>query len=79
MAASMSQVSDIEGGITGFEYSPDGSRILYLKEVKVGKDAHDIYPDLPLADVHIVTDLMYRHWDTWEDFFYSHIFIAEYR
>jgi Tol biopolymer transport system component len=28
------QVSEVEGGISGFEYSPDGSRVLYLKEVK---------------------------------------------
>ena len=72
------QVSNIDGGLIGFEYSPDASHILYLKEVKVGKDAHDVYPDLPLANVHIATDLMYRHWATWEDFFYSHIFVTDY-
>ena len=72
------QVSDIQGGITGFEYAPDGAHILYLKEVKVGETAKDIYPDLPLSNAHIITDLMYRHWNTWEDFFYSHIFVAGY-
>ncbi len=73
-----SQVTTIEGGITGFEYSPDTTHILFLKEVKVGETTRDLYPDLPRANVHIITDLMYRHWDTWEDYFYSHIFIADY-
>ncbi len=72
------QISNIEGGVKGFEYSPDGTHMLYLKEVKVGKDAHDVYPDLPLADVRIINDLMYRHWDTWEDYYYSHIFVTGY-
>lgn len=71
------KISDIDGGITGFKYAPDLSKILYIKEVKVGKDVHDIYPDLDKADAMIKTDLMYRHWDEWLTT-YSHIFIADY-
>jgi len=70
------QVSDIGGGINGFEYSPDGSNILYLKEVKFRDTPADIYPDLPKANVRITEELMYRHWDHWEDEFASHIFVA---
>jgi dipeptidyl aminopeptidase/acylaminoacyl peptidase len=70
------QVSRIEGGINGFEYSPDGSRILYLKEVKFRESLDELYPDLPLADVRITEELMYRHWDHWEDEYVSHIFVA---
>ncbi len=72
------RISSIDGGITGFGYSPDGSHIYFLKDVKVGETTKDLYPDLPLANVHIVDDLMYRHWDKWKDYFYSHIFIAKY-
>jgi dipeptidyl aminopeptidase/acylaminoacyl peptidase len=72
------QVSHIDGDISGFSYSPDGSRILYTLRVKLDQSANDIYPDLPKANARIETDLMYRHWDSWSDFSYSHIFIAPY-
>lgn len=72
------QVSNIDGGINGFAYSPDMQNIMYIKDVKIEKDIHDLYPDLPLADAMIYDDLMYRHWDSWHDYAYSHIFIAPY-
>lgn len=57
--------------------SPDGKYIAYTKEVllkpMLGKD---IYPDLPKTSAQIYTDLNYRHWDTWEDGKFSHLFIA---
>ncbi len=72
------QISNIEDGINGFKYSPDQTKILYIKEVKLDDNANDIYPDLPMANARIETDLMYRHWDKWHDYAYSHIFIADY-
>ncbi|MFZ5941578.1 MAG: S9 family peptidase [Bacteroidota bacterium] len=72
------QLSDIPGGIDGFEYSPDGSHIYYYKGVKTEKTPAEIYPDLPNTEVMIIEDLMYRHWDHFEDEYYSHIFIAPY-
>lgn len=72
------QISDIDGGITGFKYSPDMTNILYIKPVKLDKNIHDIYPDLPKANARIETDIMYRHWDTWHDYTYNHIFVAPY-
>ncbi|HKK09839.1 MAG TPA: alpha/beta fold hydrolase, partial [Bacteroidales bacterium] len=72
------QVSFIEGGISGFSYAPDLSKVLYTKEVKLDETANDVYPDLPKADARIIDELMYRHWDHWHDFKYSHIFIAGY-
>jgi len=72
------QVSNVNGDIGGFSYSPDGTSILYTLRVKLDNSANDIYPDLPKANAHIETDLMYRHWDSWSDYSYSHIFIASY-
>lgn len=72
------QVSSVEGGISGFNYSPDGSKIFYIKSVRLDESVHDIYPDLPKANARLEDDIMYRHWDTWHDYTYSHIFIAEY-
>ncbi len=72
------QISNIEGGITGFQYSPDFSKIFYIQSVKLDKDIHDLYPDLPKANARLENDLMYRHWDSWHDYTYNHIFIADY-
>ncbi|MCP4312271.1 MAG: S9 family peptidase [Bacteroidetes bacterium] len=70
------KISDEEGGITGLVFSPTGDRVLYTKDVQIDKTTRDLYPDLPVSDGRVVTDLMYRHWDTWEDGAYSHIFLA---
>jgi len=72
------QISKIAGGINSFEYAPDGKSILYCKDVKVDKTTAEIYPDLPKANVVMADDLMYRHWDHWNDEYYSHIFVAPY-
>jgi dipeptidyl aminopeptidase/acylaminoacyl peptidase len=71
------QISEIEGGIEGFEFSPDGKKIFYLKEVKYKASLQESYPDLPKANVRITEELMYRHWNHWEDEYVSHIFVAD--
>ena len=72
------QVSDIPGGITGFNYSPDMNNIFFTKRVKLEESPHDKHPDLPESNALIYDDLMYRHWDRWHDYKYSHVFIAPY-
>ncbi|MFA5973107.1 MAG: S9 family peptidase [Lentimicrobiaceae bacterium] len=72
------RISNTDGDITGFSYSPDMKYLLYTQRVKLDKTANDIYPDLPKANAYIENDLMYRHWDSWSDFSYSHIFVASY-
>jgi dipeptidyl aminopeptidase/acylaminoacyl peptidase len=72
------QVSFVDGGIDGFEYAPSGDRVLLLRTVKLDQTVNDIYQDLPMADARIIDDLMYRHWDNWHDYSYSHIFVADY-
>ncbi len=72
------QISKIDGDINSFEYSPAGEHILYCKEVKLEKNTHDLYPNLPLANVKIITNLMYRHWNHWDNYKHSHIFVADY-
>jgi len=57
--------------------SPDGKFKLYNKEVSVRKMTGVArYPDLPKSNVYIYDDLNYRHWDTWEDGKYDHVFLA---
>jgi dipeptidyl aminopeptidase/acylaminoacyl peptidase len=72
------QISNIDGGINGFNYSPDMKYVAYIKDVKIEKDAKDLYPDLPEASALIYDNLMYRHWDSWHDYSYSHVFVALY-
>jgi dipeptidyl aminopeptidase/acylaminoacyl peptidase len=54
------------------------NKIVYTKEVKVQKVAGaDMYPTLPKSNVLVYNDLNQRHWDTWEDGSYSHVFVAD--
>ncbi|MEI6749437.1 MAG: S9 family peptidase [Bacteroidota bacterium] len=73
------QISHSAEDINGFDYSSDQSHVVFIKRVKLDKTVNEIYPDLPKAEARIETDLMYRHWDTWSDYSYSHIFIAPYK
>ena len=59
------QISNVEKGIDGFLFSPDETKILLIRNIKYGKASTDVYPDLDKADVKIVDDLMYKHWDHW--------------
>lgn len=72
------QISFIDEGVTGFKYSPQGSKIIFSKTVKLDQSVNDIYPDLPKANARLETDIMYRHWNTWHDYTYNHLFVADY-
>jgi dipeptidyl aminopeptidase/acylaminoacyl peptidase len=64
-------------GADNIQVSPDGKYVAYSKEVLVmPMMGTDIYKDLPKTTAHVYTDLNYRHWDTWEDGKFSHIFIV---
>ncbi len=66
-------------GIDNVKYSPDGRYVLFTKNVKLDTMKDDLYPNLPKSRIRIINDLMYRHWDSWEDGTYSHVFYAPYR
>jgi dipeptidyl aminopeptidase/acylaminoacyl peptidase len=70
----------IVSGISDFEIfsiSPAGNKIYYTKRVKLDQTANEKY-NLQKANVRIIDDLMYRHWNYWNDFSYSHIFVASF-
>ncbi|MES2805435.1 MAG: S9 family peptidase [Bacteroidota bacterium] len=58
--------------------SPDGKYIVYNEEVKI-ENIHgkDFYPELEKSDVQIYDGLNYRHWDTWNEGKYNHVFYKE--
>ena len=70
------KISDVKGGLSGLVFSPTGERVLYTADVQIDASTQDLHPDLQLSDGRVINDLMYRHWDTWEDGAYSHIFVA---
>ena len=57
------QISKTSKDIEGFQFSPDGKKVILLHSI----DFHEIIKknpdDLPKATGRLVTDLMYRHWD----------------
>ncbi|MEJ8763035.1 S9 family peptidase [Phocaeicola sp. HCN-40430] len=59
------QLSNYEGNIEGFRFSPDGSKVVFISQVKYGKRTTDLYPDLDKASGMVIDDLMYKHWDEW--------------
>lgn len=63
------------GTIHDFLFSPSDNYLVTLQSVKVAKTIQEIHPDLPDANAFIKDDLMYRHWDTWQDEHRTHLFL----
>jgi dipeptidyl aminopeptidase/acylaminoacyl peptidase len=70
-------VNSIEEVTGNSKISPDGKWMISSKEVKVEKVfGSDYYPDLSKSNVQIYDQLNYRHWDTWEDGKFGHVFLS---
>lgn len=58
--------------------SPDGQKIAFSKEVQLEKIyGKDKYSDTPNSTAQIYTDLNHRHWDSWYEGKFNHIFIVK--
>ncbi|HEX5170656.1 MAG TPA: S9 family peptidase [Cyclobacteriaceae bacterium] len=58
--------------------SPDGQYRLSIADVKiVNTTGKEFYPDLDKSNARVYQSLNYRHWDTWEDGAYSHLFLQK--
>ena len=72
------EVKDIKLLLIDKNDSPDGKYIVYNEEVKVDKiHGKDFYPDLQKSNVQIYDGLDYRHWDTWNEGKFNHVFYKE--
>ena len=71
------QITSVEGGIGNLKVSPSGDRIAYTIDVKLDSTVNELYKDLPKADARIIDSLMYRHWNEWHDYSYSHVCVAK--
>ncbi|MDB5211830.1 MAG: family peptidase, partial [Sediminibacterium sp.] len=57
--------------------SSNGRFYAYVKSADImNVTGAETYKDLPKSNVYIYNSLNYRHWDTWEDGKFDHIFIA---
>jgi dipeptidyl aminopeptidase/acylaminoacyl peptidase len=70
------QVTQHEGGVANMAWSPTGKHFSFTADVKLDPDVHDRHKDLPKAEAKVYDDLMVRHWDTWHEGTYSHLFVV---
>lgn len=72
------EVKETKGLLKDKNTSPDGKYVVYSEEVKIEKvHGKDFYPELEKSDVQIYDGLNYRHWDTWNEGKYNHVFYKE--
>lgn len=58
--------------------SPDGSKKLFHKAVEMqGVLGSDRYENLDKSNAYVFDDLNYRHWDTWNDGSFKHVFYQD--
>lgn len=73
----MKQLSLLDQDINGFGISPDGQQAWIVMDIKVEKvSSSERFSNLGKSKALIYDELMTRHWDTWEDGTYSHLFLA---
>lgn len=63
--------------IVDYKISPYENKIILVTPVQIKPEAKDIHPDMPKANFRVENDVMYRHWDEWEDGKFNHIIIAD--
>ena len=71
------QLTAIPEGINDFELGKDDA-VIFGKTVKMDATVNELYEDLPDAEARIIDDLMYRHWNQWDDYSYNHVFVMDY-
>ena len=72
----MKEIENPEIWLPNKNLSPDGKFSIRSAEVKcVNIYGDEIYPYLKESDVMIYDNLNYRHWDTWEDGYFSHVLL----
>lgn len=72
------EISSPSALLNDTKVSPDGQYKLSHKAVALQKiTGKDRYDDLPKSDGYVYTSLDYRHWDTWRDGSFDHVFLTE--
>ncbi|RCR70515.1 S9 family peptidase [Larkinella punicea] len=71
------EIPNADSLLVNTKISSDGKFIISSEAVKLEDiTSTDKYPDLKKSNAYVYTSLNYRHWDTWEDGKYDHVFVA---
>ncbi len=76
LSGKFQRISGIEDGIANLKVSPTGKHVAFTRDIKLDAEVTELYEDLPQADARIIDKLMYRHWNAWHDYKYSHLHVA---
>ena len=72
------EITDYKSILSDKNVTPDGKYLVYHEEVKLDKvHGSDFYPELDKSTVQIYNGLDYRHWDTWNEGKFNHVFYRE--
>jgi len=72
------EINNPDSLLVNEKISPDGKYMISNKEVLIKKiQSADAYPDLKKSNVYVFDNLNNRHWDTWEDGKFDHVFISK--
>jgi dipeptidyl aminopeptidase/acylaminoacyl peptidase len=63
--------------IEGFKLAPDLKSLVIIAPIKMKTTLKDKHPDLQLSNARMETDLMFRHWNYWQDDSKRHLFLFE--
>lgn len=78
IGGSATEIKDTKEVLADKNISPDGKFLVYNEEVKIDKvHGKDFYPELQKSNVQIYNGLDYRHWDTWNEGKFNHVFYKE--
>ena len=75
--AAPQQVTEVEAGVANLKVSPQAAHVAFTTDVKMDATVGQLFDDLPQADARIIDSLMYRHWNEWHDYTYSHLHVAK--
>ena len=74
---SATEIPNADSLLVNPKISSDGKYVISSESVQLEDIAStDKYPDLKKSNAYVYTSLNYRHWDTWEDGKYDHVFVA---
>lgn len=76
-SAEAKQLTPDDLSLQNVRISPDGTHILYTQVVPLKKNhSTDRHTDLPQSNAYVYDQLHYRHWDSWTEGKFHHVFYA---